>query len=107
MNHIHGSEYQIRIVFDDDSQELSSWMASEEELLKVIASLPQTRGKAFWLRERDKTCPYCGQEPRVIIECPIVCVPCQRYRPHDSRYLVAMGSKNPGEVFGAAFGGRL
>ena len=107
MTHEHGSEYQIKIVYDDGTEELSGWIASQIELSQLIAALPQTAGKVFWLRERSAFCPYCCQEQRVVVECPIVGVPCLRYRPHDSHYLVAVGVKNRCEVFGVSFGNYL
>ena len=94
MAHNHGNEYQIRIVHVDGTEEVSGWMSSEEQLAQATASVHRARGKAFWIRERSVLCPDCFDSERVIVECPITDVPSPRYRPHDSRYLLAVGSRN-------------
>lgn len=106
MTHNHGSEYQIRIVHDDGTEELTAWVSSQEEILQAIAALPPARARSLWLRERNTLCPYCSQQQRVVAECLVVGVPTQRYSAHDSHHLVAMGSKNRCEVFGVSFGHR-
>lgn len=99
MAHNHGSEYQIRIISDDGTEETTRWMSSQEQLAEAIASLQRTPGKSFWLRERNILCPTCCEQHQVMSDCPIAEIPCQRYRPHDSHYLLAVGARNRHEVF--------
>lgn len=106
MTHNHGSEYQIRIVHDDGTEELTAWMSSQEELLQAIAVLPPTQARSLWLRERNTPLPHCSQQQGVVAECLIVGAPTQRYAAHDSHHLVALGSKSRSEVFGVSFGHR-
>ena len=96
MAHNHGNEYQIKIVHDDGTEEVSAWMNGEEQLAQAMAALPGTPGKAFWLRQRSAPSPDClEREQRMISEFTIANIASSRYRPHDSRYLLAMGSKEP------------
>ena len=107
MAHNHGNEYQIRLVFDDGTEQLSGWMISEEQLARAMAAVQRAQGKACWLRERNVLCPDClDQEQPVIVECPIAYTPSPRYRPHDSRYLVAVGSKSRYELLEVVIGSR-
>jgi hypothetical protein len=95
MAHIHGSEYQVRIIREDGAEELSGWMNGEEQLTLAMAALLRAKGRAYWLRERNVLCPDCfDQEQMIIVECPISGLPSPRFRPHDSRYLAAVGSRN-------------
>ena len=107
MAHNHGNEYQIRLVFDDGTEQLSGWMNSEEQLAQAMAAVQRAQGKACWLRERIVLCPDClDREQTVIVECPIAYTPSPRYRPHDSRYLVAVGSKSRYELLEVVIGSR-
>jgi len=99
MAHNHGNEYQIRIIHEDGTEEEGGWMKSEEHLAQALAALPGTPGKTFWLRERDVPCPDCrDKEHQTILECRVANIESPRYRPHDSRYLLAVGSKSWYEV---------
>ncbi len=99
MAHNHGSEYQIRIIHEDGTEELSGWMRIEEQLAQAIAVVHKRPGKAYWLRERNVLCADCvDQEQVIILECPITGIASPRYRPHDSRYLVAVASRNRYDV---------
>ena len=107
MANINGNEYQVRIVREDGTEELSGWMNSEEQLAQAMAGLRRAQGKACWLRERNVLCPDCfDKEQIIIVECPITGILSPRYRPHDSRYLVAVGSRNRHEFLEVAMGSR-
>ena len=100
MAHNHGNEYQIRIVNENGTEELCGWMNSQEQLAQAMAAVHMAQGKVYWLRERMVLCPDCfDKEQQTIMECPITDTPTPRYRPHDSRYLVAVGSRNRNELF--------
>jgi hypothetical protein len=95
----HGNEYQVRIVHEDGTEELSGWMNSEEQLAQAMAAVHRAQGEAYWLRERNVLCSDCFDKKQIIIvECPITDIPSPRYRPHDSQYLVAVGSRNRYEL---------
>ena len=106
MAHNHGNEYQIRIVHEDGTEELSGWMNSEEQLAQAMAAVHGARGKAYWLRERSVLCPDCCDKERIIVECLITDIPTPRYRPHDSHYLLAVGSRNRYELLEVVIGSR-
>ena len=98
MAHNHGSEYQVRVVHEDGDEELSAWM-NTEDLAQAMAAVHWTQGTAYWLRERNALCPACfDREQVVIVECPITGILSPRFRPHDSRYLVAVASRNRSEM---------
>ena len=94
MAHNHGNEYQLKIVYEDETEELSEWMNSEAQLAQAIAAVPRPKGNAYWLRERNVVCPSCLDREQRILEYPLADFPCQRGSPHDSRYLLAVGYKN-------------
>jgi hypothetical protein len=95
MAHDHGNEYQVRIIHADGTENLSGWMKSEELLAQAMAAVHRAQGKAYWLRERNVLCPDCfDKEQTITLECPITDIPSPRYCPHDSHYLVAVGSKD-------------
>src|ERR1035437_6570288 len=72
MAHEHGSEYQVRIVHEDGTDELSGWMNSQEQLAQAMAAVHRAQGKAYWLRERNALCAGClDTEQPIIVECPI------------------------------------
>lgn len=98
MAHNHGSEYRIRIVHEDGTEELSGWLNSAEQVAQAIAAGHKPQGKAYWVQSRNILCTECpDREPR-IVECPVTDSPSPRYRPHDSRYLVEVGSKSRYEL---------
>jgi hypothetical protein len=39
MAHNHGSEYQVQIVHEDGTEELSGWMNSEEQVAQAMAAV--------------------------------------------------------------------
>ena len=100
MAHDHGNEYQVRSIHADGTEKLSGWMNSEAQLAQAMAAVHRAQGKAYWLRERNVLCPDCfDKEQIIILECPITDIPTPQYRSHDSRYLVAVGSRNRYELF--------
>jgi hypothetical protein len=98
MAHKHGSEYQVRIVLGDGSEELSGWLNSAEQVAQAIASHHKPQAKAYWLLERNVLCPNCLDQGQKVMEYPLADIPSPRYRPHDSRYLVEVGSKSRYEL---------
>jgi hypothetical protein len=105
MAHIHGNEYQVIIVHANGAEELSGWMNSQDQLAQAMAAIHRAQGNSYWLRERIVFCPDCvDQEQQIVVECPIAYTPSPRCRPHDSRYLVAVGSKNRYESLAVAMG---
>jgi hypothetical protein len=94
MAHYHDPEFQIRIIHDNGSEELTVWMTGEEELTRAIARISTGHYKAYWLRKRNVLCPECAedQEQTIIVECPIATTPSARYRPKSARHTRAVGS---------------
>ena len=68
MTHEHGSEYQVRIVHEDETEELSGWMSSQEEVTKAIAGLRGSPAKAYWLQARNILCLNCLDREATIVE---------------------------------------
>jgi hypothetical protein len=98
MAHTHGTEYQVRIVHEDGTEELSGWMTSEEQVAPAMAAIHRPQGNAYWLRERNVLCPDCLERDQGIWEYPLTGIPASRYSPHDSGYLLAVGWRNRSEV---------
>jgi hypothetical protein len=96
MSHDHGSEYQIKIIHEDGTEKLSGWMNSVEQVTQQVAqamaAFQRPRGNAYWLRERNVLCPNCPDREQRIMEYPVMDIPSPRCSPHDSRYLLAVGS---------------
>ena len=98
MAHDHGSEYQVRIVLEDGTEELSGWLNGEEHVAQAIAVSHRQQAKAYWLVERNVLCPTCLDRGEQVMEYPLTDIPSPRCSPHDSRYLVDMGSKSRHEL---------
>ena len=98
MAHTHGNEYQVRIVHEDGTEELSGWMQREEQVAPALAAIRRPHGTAYWLRVRLVRCPDCLERDQGIWEYPVTGIPSARYSPHDSGYLVAAGCRNRSEV---------
>lgn len=99
MAHNHSNEYQIRIVYENGTEELCEWIDGQERLAQAMAAVHRAHAKVYWLRERNALCPDClDQEQHIVMECPITNVPTPRYRPHDSVYLAAVGARNRCEL---------
>src|SRR5713101_1111743 len=82
MAHNHGNEYQVSIVHEDGTEELSGWMNSQEQVAQAMAAVHRPRGKAYWLRERNVLCPNCLDSEQRIVEYPLTDIPSPRYSPH-------------------------
>ena len=80
----NGNEYQIRIINEDGTVELSGWMNGTEQVAQAMAH--RSQGNASWLLVRS--------EDQIIMECPITDIPPPRYSPHDSQYLVRVRSRD-------------
>jgi hypothetical protein len=98
MAHDHGKEYQISIVHEDGTEELSGWMQREEQVAPAMAAIHRPHGTAYWLRERNVLCPDCRERDQGISEYPLTEIPSFRYSPHDSGYLLVAGWRNRSEV---------
>ena len=98
MAHNHGNEYQVRIVHEDGTEELSGWMQTEEQVAPAMAAIHRPHGTAYWLRVRTVLCPDCRERDPGIWEYPLAGIPSSRYSPHDSGYLLAAGRRNRSEV---------
>jgi hypothetical protein len=98
MAHTHGNEYQVRIVHEDGTEELSGWMQSEAQVVPALAAIRRPHGTAYWLRVRLVRCPDCLERDQGIWEYPVTGIPSARYSPHDSGYLLAVGCRNRSEV---------
>jgi len=98
MVHTHGKEYQIRIVYEDGTEELSGWMQSEGQVAPAMAAIHRPHGTAYWLRARHVRCPDCREQDQGTWECPLTGIPSSRYRPHDSGYLLTAGYRSVTEV---------
>ena len=98
MAHTHGDEYQVRIVREDGTEELSGWMRSEAQVAPAMAAIRRPHGTAYWLRVRHVFCPDCREQDQDIWELPLTGIPSSRYSPHDSEYLLAVGWRSRAEV---------
>jgi hypothetical protein len=98
MAHNHGSEYQVKNVHADGTEELSGWLNSPEQVAQAVAASHRLQSKAYWLLERNVLCPNCLDRGQQVTEYPLTDIPSPRCRPHDSRYLVEVGSKNRYEL---------
>ena len=72
MTHEHGSEYQVRIVREDDSEELSGWLSCQEKVAEAIARLHGMPAKAYWLQVRDVVCLNCVHRELTIGESRLI-----------------------------------
>ncbi len=96
MKHEHGSEYRLKVVLRDGNENLSAWLDQEQLSLAMAAALAGR--KAFWLQERKLVCLNCAEREPDILEYPVAATESPRCAPHDSRYLMAAGVRNRGEV---------
>jgi len=99
MAHNHGNEYQVQIVHENGTEELSGWINSAEQVAQAMAAAPRPQGKAHrLLRVRNIICPNCLDREQRIVEYPITDTPSPRCSPRDSRYLLAVGLRNRYEL---------
>ena len=68
MTHDHGSEYRVRTVHKEGTEELGGWMNRQEEVAQTIAGLRDASAEAYWLQVRDIHCPNCLSRDLTITE---------------------------------------
>jgi hypothetical protein len=102
MAHNHGNEYQIQIVHEDGTEQLSGWTNSAEQVALAMAAVHRQQGKAYWLLVRNVICPNCLDRAQRIVEYPILDTLSPRCSPQDSRYLLAVGLRNRYELLEAS-----
>ena len=68
MAHEHGSEYQLEIVHEDETEELSGWMNCPEDVAQTITGLRGSPAKAYWLQVRNILCLNCLHRELTIAE---------------------------------------
>lgn len=96
MAHDHGSIYQVKVIHQDGTEELSEWI-EPREIPYTLAALHKPQATAYWLRERNVTvpfCPDCRDVEMTVTEYPVTDHLSLRSHPHDSSYLVLTGAKN-------------
>jgi hypothetical protein len=71
MTHEHGNEYQVRIVNEDETEELSGWMNCQEEVAQAITGLRGPPAKSYWLQVRNILCLNCPRRELTIVEFPL------------------------------------
>src|SRR5579862_70640 len=71
MTHDHGSEYQVRIRREDETEELSGWMSCPEKVAQAIAGLRRWRARSYWLQVRNICCNDCLHREGTIAEFPL------------------------------------
>jgi len=71
MMHDHGSEYQVRIVHEDETEELSGWMNCPEKVAPAITVLRGSPAKAYWLQIRNILCHNCLDRKLKMVEFPL------------------------------------
>jgi hypothetical protein len=71
MTHEHGSEYQLRIVHEDETEELSGWMNCPEDVAQTITGLRGSPTKAYWLQVRNILCLDCLHKEQKLVEFPL------------------------------------
>jgi hypothetical protein len=67
MTHEHASEYRVRIVHADETEQLGGWMSCQQ-VAQAIAELRESPPKAYWLQVRNILCPNCPQREQTIVE---------------------------------------
>jgi len=95
MAHNHGSEYQVDIVHEDGTEELSEWMNSAKQVAQAMRAVHRPQGKAYWLRERNVLCPNCLDREQRIVEYPLTDIASPRCSPHDSPLSASSGVEEP------------
>jgi hypothetical protein len=71
MAHEHGSEYQLKIVHEDETEELSGWMNCPEDVAQTITGLRGSPAKAYWLQVRNILCFNCLPREQKVAEFPL------------------------------------
>ena len=96
MAHNHGSEYQVKVIYADGTEQLSEWI-EQGNVAYTVAALHKPEAGAYMLRERNITvpfCPLCRDIETAVTEYPLTDCLSPRSHPHDSSYLVLTGAKD-------------
>jgi hypothetical protein len=67
MTHEHASEYRVRIVHADETEQLGGWMSCQQ-VAQAITELRESPPKAHWLQVRNILCLNCTQREQTIVE---------------------------------------
>jgi hypothetical protein len=85
MTHEHGSEYQLRIVHEDETEELRGWMNCPEDIAQTITGLRGSPAKAYWLQVRNILCLNCVHREQKVVEFPMTPTAAENSRfPHQT-----------------------
>ena len=68
MTHEHGNQYRVKIVSDNETEELSGWMNNPGEVAQIIAGRRESVADAYWLQVRNIVCPDCQHKELTIVE---------------------------------------
>ena len=68
MTHEHDSQYRVRIVRDDETEELSGWMNHQDKVAQTITGLHGSAADAYWLQVRNILCLNCQHRELTIVE---------------------------------------
>lgn len=71
MTHEHGSQYRVRIVHEDETEELSGWMNGQSEVAQALNGLRGSPAKAYWLQVRNILCINCLHREMTVVEFPL------------------------------------
>ena len=71
MMHEHGNEFQVRIVREDDTEELRGWMNCQEDVAQAITELRGSPANSYWLQVRNIICLNCLHRGLMIVEFPL------------------------------------
>jgi len=71
MTHELGSVYRVRIVHEDQTEELSRWMNCPEKVAQAITGLGGASAKAYWMQVRNILCLDCLSREQTIVEFPL------------------------------------
>ena len=80
MTHEHGSEYQVRIVHEDETEELSGWMDCPGAVAQAITGLRGSTAKAYWLQIRNILCLNCLDRKPTMVEFPLTATSAENAR---------------------------
>jgi hypothetical protein len=106
MVHHHGTEYQIRLIRENEPDELSEWIEAQN-IASIMAALQKRQAlhnrqvRAYWLRERNVRapgCSLCRDGDAEVTERPLVISASPRNHPRNSNYRVLIGEKNRYEL---------
>jgi hypothetical protein len=82
----NGNEYQIKIICENGTEELSGWMNSTEQVAQAMTSVHESQSKTYWLLVR--------REEQIILECPITDMPPATIQSARLHYLVRARSRD-------------